>query len=437
MLVSSFALYQVITRLPWFRRQKKRKVENEIIHFPTISTPLLMVINMKSGSKLGMEIARTMMEIPSEYNPPDIFYLNHKDASGNNNGDALHSLFEKLAHYYSIFLLSSNKNLLPRLIIAGGDGTIRSVIQELFNPNNLELCTIASFIPISIVPLGTGNDQARSLGFKHLPFTLSNVDSVLEWLNIVRTGQVVFNDIFDVVIDVDESVTFIQNKELVSVKEIPPLISLCYVGLGLSAQVSFYVELHRQSFAMLNKFMYFLFGIYVLLTSLLKSSIPVSKLIEKFELEERGSVKKIIHKEQVPTFQSIVCLNIPSYGGGSNIWQFTRPVSEKSLTAQQTQQERFTCSTPLSQKRDDGGFELLAMNSLLQEAAVVGPKVGFLGGIIRLAHAVAQLTVGFVKGNKETIFIQVDGESFQIQGIKSLKISPRGRQVGFVSNVIA
>jgi hypothetical protein len=247
---------------------------------------------------------------------------------------------------------------------------------------------------------------------------------------------VIYNDIFDVYIELheiqDQFITFIQNKQLVSVKEIPSLISLCYVGLGLSAQVSFHVELHRQAFAVLNKFLYFLFGIYVLVIALLNRSVPISTLIEKFIVEEKGTVSKTIQRDVIPSFQSLLCLNIPSYGGGSNIWQFTRPVNERNPADPLAQKERFACSTPLAQKRDDGGFELIAMITLVQEAAAVGPKVGILGGITRLAHAVAQLTVVFAKREKGTVFLQVDGESFEIRGLRSLKISPRGRQVGLV-----
>jgi diacylglycerol kinase (ATP) len=49
---------------------------------------------------------------------------------------------------------------LPRVVIGGGDGTVLSVIEDFLSLGiNVQNCLF------SVLPLGTGNDLANSLGW--------------------------------------------------------------------------------------------------------------------------------------------------------------------------------------------------------------------------------------------------------------------------------
>jgi diacylglycerol kinase family enzyme len=55
-----------------------------------------------------------------------------------------------------------------RIVVVGGDGTVSELMQALF--------TLGLQIPVGIVPVGTGNDLARSLGlYKGRPWTMEEV----------------------------------------------------------------------------------------------------------------------------------------------------------------------------------------------------------------------------------------------------------------------
>jgi diacylglycerol kinase (ATP) len=65
-------------------------------------------------------------------------------------------------------LIKSNKTAI--LVICGGDGTVMWVTTEMSNYN-----IDHSKVPITIIPLGTGNDFARVLGWgEKSPDIISN-----------------------------------------------------------------------------------------------------------------------------------------------------------------------------------------------------------------------------------------------------------------------
>lgn len=101
--------------------------------------PILVIINKSSGGQIGESI---MYDFKKLLNPIQVIDL-LKDGFG----------------YIEIF--KNIKNL--KIIVGGGDGTIASVI------NYFKTCDINNWKlenpPIAILPLGTGNDLARSLGW--------------------------------------------------------------------------------------------------------------------------------------------------------------------------------------------------------------------------------------------------------------------------------
>ena len=77
----------------------------------------------------------------------DVHLFNMRDEQNRKTG------FQQLAN-----LVKSNGSAI--LVICGGDGTVMWVVTEMsnFNIDHLK-------VPITVIPLGTGNDLARVLGW--------------------------------------------------------------------------------------------------------------------------------------------------------------------------------------------------------------------------------------------------------------------------------
>lgn len=69
------------------------------------------------------------------------------------------------------------------LVACGGDGTVAAVLEATWSPG-----ANAIPAPVGVVPLGTGNDLARTLGWGHRVPDLSALDGMLVRLQSARTS---------------------------------------------------------------------------------------------------------------------------------------------------------------------------------------------------------------------------------------------------------
>ncbi|KAK6103773.1 Diacylglycerol kinase accessory domain family protein [Brugia pahangi] len=102
------------------------------------SQPLLVFVNPKSGGNKGSKLLHTFCWL---LNPRQVF-----DITAMKGPEFGLSMFKKVA-----------SNL--RLLVCGGDGTVGWILSTLDRMN------WTKYPPIGIVPLGTGNDLARCLGW--------------------------------------------------------------------------------------------------------------------------------------------------------------------------------------------------------------------------------------------------------------------------------
>ncbi|KAM6909137.1 diacylglycerol kinase delta isoform 2-T2 [Xenentodon cancila] len=122
------------------------------------SSPLLVLVNSKSGDNQGVKFLRKFKQL---LNPAQVFDLM-------NGGPELGlRLFQKFATF--------------RVLVCGGDGSVGWVLSELDKLNLHKQCQLG------VLPLGTGNDLARVLGWGGLCDDDAQLLQILEKLERATT----------------------------------------------------------------------------------------------------------------------------------------------------------------------------------------------------------------------------------------------------------
>uniref|UniRef100_M4BQ15 Diacylglycerol kinase n=1 Tax=Hyaloperonospora arabidopsidis (strain Emoy2) TaxID=559515 RepID=M4BQ15_HYAAE len=339
----------------------------ELVETPEDTTPLLVFVNSRSGGKLGLHVLR---QARKWLNPVQVYDLSHQ------------SPIEPLRRFVGLPRL--------RVLVCGGDGTVGWVLSALDEIGS------ARQPPIAIVPLGTGNDLARVLGW--------------------GAGFSAPTDMSDILSEVREAHISLLDRWKVSIGDLEKCVVLNnYMGVGVDAQVA--LEFHEQRerspelfmSQFVNRLWYSQFGAKNFLVR------TCAGLSDKVVLVCDG--KRIALPDGT---EGIIFLNINSYGGGSKLWH-------------DDAESDIECSDSDSETNDDdrsrtsrvGGTHFGSSSphdNLLDIVAVYGTlhlgqmQVG-LSKAVRLCQAKAvSLTL------KESLPVQIDGEPWQ-QSRTTMKIS--------------
>uniref|UniRef100_A0A4W4EEQ0 Diacylglycerol kinase n=1 Tax=Electrophorus electricus TaxID=8005 RepID=A0A4W4EEQ0_ELEEL len=125
---------------------------------PSCSSPLLVLVNSKSGDNQGVKFLRKFRQL---LNPAQVFDLM-------NGGPQLGlRLFQKFETF--------------RILVCGGDGSVGWVLSELDKMQLHKQCQLG------VLPLGTGNDLARVLGWGGLCDDDAQLLQILEKLERATT----------------------------------------------------------------------------------------------------------------------------------------------------------------------------------------------------------------------------------------------------------
>ncbi|XP_030635538.1 diacylglycerol kinase delta [Chanos chanos] len=125
---------------------------------PSCSSPLLVLVNSKSGDNQGVKFLRKFKQL---LNPAQVFDLM-------NGGPQLGlRLFQKFVTF--------------RVLVCGGDGSVGWVLSELDKMGLHKQCQLG------VLPLGTGNDLARVLGWGGLCDDDAQLLQILEKLERATT----------------------------------------------------------------------------------------------------------------------------------------------------------------------------------------------------------------------------------------------------------
>ncbi|XP_075976460.1 diacylglycerol kinase theta isoform X4 [Anticarsia gemmatalis] len=321
--------------------------------------PLLVFVNVKSGGCQGLELISSFRKL---LNPYQVFDLE--------NGGPLPGLyvFRHIPNY--------------KILVCGGDGTIGWVLQCLDNVGQDSQC---SNPPCAIVPLGTGNDLARTLRWGS---GYTGCEDPLSLLRDVIDAEEIRLDRWTVVFHPEDKQD--EPKELS--KQLPAsvttgsqsednsqiLVMNNYFGIGIDADLC--LDFHNAREENPNKFNSRLRnkGVYVKMGLRKMVGRKMCKDLHKaIRLEVDGKLVEL------PALEGIIILNILSWGSGANPWgpekddQFSKP------------------------NHWDGMLEIVGVTGVVH----LGQIQSGLRGAMRIAQG------GHIKINlKSEIPVQVDGE---------------------------
>uniref|UniRef100_A0A3Q2GKP5 Diacylglycerol kinase n=1 Tax=Cyprinodon variegatus TaxID=28743 RepID=A0A3Q2GKP5_CYPVA len=319
--------------------------------------PVLVFVNPKSGGNQGAKLLQMFMWI---LNPRQVFDLSQG------------GLREALELYRKV------PNL--RILACGGDGTvgwILSALDELqMNPQP----------PVAVLPLGTGNDLARTLNWGG-GYTDEPVSKVLCH---VEDGSVVQLDRWNLLVEK----TSVQPEE--GTQKLPLNVFNNYFSLGFDAHVT--LEFHESREANPEKFnsrfrnkMFYAGAAFS--DFLQRSSRDLSKHV-RVVCDGTDLTPKI----QELKFQCIVFLNIPRYCAGTMPWGNTGDHRDFE-----------------PQRHDDGCIEVIGFTM----ASLAALQVGGHGERLHQCREVVLTTY-------KTVPVQVDGEPCRLAP-STLRISLRNQ----------
>lgn len=310
--------------------------------------------------------------------------------SGGNDGPKILSTFRKLLNPIQVVDVSETPpetgleicRLLPhhncRLLVCGGDGTVGWVLSAL------DKCQLPNPPHVAILPLGTGNDLARVLGWGK-GYDDEDINDILK---DVKHAQLSMLDRWRVKIEHKRLTRYLGLN-----KGTKDLMMNNYLGVGCDAGVALNFHRQRESRPALfqsrfiNKAWYLGFGARDVLEQSCKN------LPQKIEVFLDGVPQKL------PDLEGVVVLNINSWSAGCCMWSDSR---------------KDNC-TP--SRMDDQLLEVVGLYSSLH----VGKIQVSLGQPLRMGQA-KEIKIVI----HESVPVQVDGEPWQ-QGPATITVSHYGQ----------
>uniref|UniRef100_A0A8R1DSS8 Diacylglycerol kinase n=2 Tax=Caenorhabditis japonica TaxID=281687 RepID=A0A8R1DSS8_CAEJA len=268
--------YCVVTRKPGNRNQRMAVIDK--VEIPTDTDkwrPIMVIVNPKSGSGAGKQLLRNFR---AHLHPAQVV-------------DVLKSNIAA-----SLRWIDEHPEVDVRILIAGGDGTICSTLDQID--------TLSRRIPVAVLPLGTGNDLSRWL--KWGKKCGGDVD-VIKLMEDIQDAEVTHVDRWT--IDAES-----QKKLGVRLQSNKTLSMTNYVSIGVDACVTLGMQNTRESIPramssrFLNKFLFFTFGTKDVFERVCKG------------LNERIDLYLDDVHINLPDIEGLIFLNIPYWGAGVKPW---------------------------------------------------------------------------------------------------------------------
>ena len=267
------------------------------------SIPLLCFINSKSGGKQGHALKRLFRHY---LNPVQIRDLSEC-------GAYLKDLLDEYMRYIP--------NL--RILCCGGDGTANWILSSIDEVRAAKDFNADSYLtdrpPVAILPLGTGNDLSRVLGWGG-GYAGGSIRDILQ---DVTKSFPVFLDRWNVTLAPEtQASSYFPSKKKGAAK--PQIVFSNYWGIGVDAQATWSFHNLREArpeffiSRLGNKIWYAILGGRVALRQDCKD------LKDRILVEADGEIIELPEGTE-----GIVFMNISSYAAGTKLW--TDPSDEKDL----------------------------------------------------------------------------------------------------------
>lgn len=332
---------------------RRQLVFDSLTDFPLRSdwSPVLVIANRKSGDNEGDKILRLFRLV---LNPVQVIDLDTTDIT---NGFQWCRLLNRFHPKTKV-----------RVLVAGGDGTVGWVL------NTIDKLQLQPAPEVGILPLGTGNDLSRVLGWGEVFSCDTPIDEVFE--RIVRARPVPL-DRWKIRVKPDRLLPLSGREVLMN----------NYFSVGVDALVTLNFHETRASRLyqwlgnrIVNKVLYSFFG-----TKDFLEGGQCSSLNERIVLEMDG------RRVDLPELESIVVLNIGSWAAGADLW---------NANLSSSRQDADGCFWP-PQSIHDQKLEVVGLYSSLH----IGQLMIGLSEPLRLGQASSvKLKL------KESLPIQADGE---------------------------
>mmetsp|Transcript_80509 Transcript_80509/g.211383 ORF Transcript_80509/g.211383 Transcript_80509/m.211383 type:complete len:455 (-) Transcript_80509:44-1408(-) len=326
-----------------------------------------------------------------------------------------------------------------RVIVAGGDGTIKWFVEEArkhgLDPEQQLL--------IGILPLGTGNDFSRALGWGgSWPRKLLNngCEQLAAYVRKYLAASAQLHDVWQVVLAVDEEYGEIHyvngsQQKMLKGSHVVTQTMINYFSMGLDGRSGYGFDKRRSKSRLCNVLVYMWEGF--------KKSLPCrpqQRIADFLDGLYHGTSREgdvIFHTSEEfeaprPSrdAQLLVVQNISSYGGGTaTLWHgasrlgVDRPIDANLLRA---------VDDP-----GDGKLEVVTVRNLA--TMVLDPIAQKLRGFgARRVFSGAPLFFKFVEDEEDEVvaFCQVDGEYLKLVNPVSATITFQGR-LRVLSNLFA
>ncbi|KAL2941927.1 Diacylglycerol kinase 2 [Bienertia sinuspersici] len=251
----------------------------KLVDLPKNARPILVFINTRSGAQYGPSLRRRLNML---LNPAQVFELNSSQGP-----EAGLKLFSNVPNF--------------RVLVCGGDGTVAWILDAI------EKLNFESPPPVSILPLGTGNDLARVLQWGG-GFSKVDGPGLSNNLHEVNHAAVTMLDRWKVDIKGE-------NSDMGSNRTCSKYM-MNYLGLGCDAKVAYEFHVNREE----NPEKYY----SQFVNKLRYAKEGARDMMDRACADLPWQVWLEVDGKDIPIpndAEGLIVLNIGSYMGGVDLWQ--------------------------------------------------------------------------------------------------------------------